>query len=70
MVKFQSSRHGSVLLVEKEDFNAFKKKLESRIYYTIWTIGFYNLFKIALLGILLCLPVYSNCTSAMPEIIF
>ena len=53
MVKFQGSRHGSVLLVEKEDFNAFEKKLENRIGWIIWIIGSYNTIKIAVLAIFL-----------------
>lgn len=53
MVKFQGSRHGSVLLVEKEDFNAFEKKLENRIGWIIWIIGSYNTIKIAALAICL-----------------
>ena len=53
MVKFQSSRHISVLLVEKEDFNAFEKKLERRIVCALWFIGIYNFVKIVLLATLL-----------------
>ena len=53
MVKFQGRRHGSVLLVEKEDFNAFEKKLENRIVWIIWITGSYNTIKIAALAIFL-----------------
>ena len=42
-----------MLLVEKEDFNAFEKKLENRIVWIIRIIGIYNTIKIVTLAFLL-----------------